>query len=236
MTIPSLIIFDCDGVLVDSEPVANRLLVRLLAEAGLKISYEDCRRRFVGRTIEAVQAHVESEIGRELGAEWPAYVRDETLKAFAAGVEAVPGVEVALRQVRMLGLAYCVASSGKFEKMRFTLGRSGLLRLVEPVLFSAEQVAHGKPAPDLFLFAAAQMGHAPETCLVIEDSLPGVQAARAAGMRVLGYAGDPHTDAGKLADAGAIVFADMRDLPGLIGLDSSGMSGFFTVTSRSALD
>ncbi|WP_339832464.1 HAD family phosphatase [uncultured Parvibaculum sp.] len=215
---PSLVIFDCDGVLVDTEPVANRLLVRVLAEDGFDISYEECRRLFVGRTMESVMAHVEAAIGRPLGDHWPAHIRDETLKAFASGVSAVSGVQEVLRLLADRSIPCCVASSGKFEKMRFTLGRTGLLPLVEGVLFSAEQVAHGKPAPDLFLHAAASMGHVPETCLVIEDSVPGVRAAVAAGMPVLGYAGDPHTDAAALECAGARVFDDMSALPGLIGL------------------
>lgn len=215
---PSLVIFDCDGVLVDSEPAANRLLVRVLAEDGYDISYEECRRLFVGKTMNAVMAHVEEAIGRPLGDHWPDYIRDETLKAFAAGIEAVAGVEAVLLQLRARRIPFCVASSGKFEKMRFTLGSSGLLPLVEHVLFSAEQVAHGKPSPDLFLFAAKKMGFAPDACLVIEDSVPGVQAAIAAGMPVLGFAGDPHTDAAALEREGAHVFYDMSDVLGLIGM------------------
>jgi HAD superfamily hydrolase (TIGR01509 family) len=215
---PSLAIFDCDGVLVDSEPVANRLLARVLAEDGFDISYEECRRLFVGKTMNAVMAHVEEAIGRPLGDHWPDYIRDQTLKAFAAGIEAVPGVEALLLQLRARRIPFCVASSGKFEKMRFTLGSSGLLPLVEHLLFSAEQVAHGKPAPDLFLFAAKSMGFPPEACVVIEDSVPGVQAAIAAGMPVLGFAGDPHTDAAALKREGAHVFQDMSELPGLMGV------------------
>lgn len=215
---PSLVIFDCDGVLVDSEPVANRLLARVLAEDGYDISYEECRRLFVGKTMNAVMAHVEDAIGRSLGAQWPDYIRDETLKAFAAGVEAVSGVREVLLGLASRNIPFCVASSGKFEKMRFTLGSSGLLPLVEAVLFSAEQVAHGKPSPDLFLFAARSMGAAPEACVVIEDSVPGVQAAIAADMPVLGFAGDPHTDADALKSEGAHVFHDMSALPGLIGV------------------
>ena len=215
---PSLVIFDCDGVLVDSEHLANRLLVRILAEDGFVISYEECRRLFVGKTLEAVMAHAEAAIGCPLRADWPDYVRDETLKAFAEGVDAVPHVRDMLLALRVRGIPYCVASSGKFEKMRFTLGRSGLLPLVEDVLYSAEQVGRGKPAPDLFLFAAKSMGHAPAQCVVIEDSVPGVEAAVAAGMPVLGFAGDPHTDAEALKEKGAHVFYDMNALLDLLGL------------------
>lgn len=214
---PSLVVFDCDGVLVDTEPVANRLLVSLLAEEGFHLSYEECRRLFVGRTMQAVQDHVEAALQRQLGADWPTYVRDRTLAAFAEGIEPVAGAGEVLRGLKARGLPFCVASSGRFEKMRFTLGATGLLPLVEDVLFSAEEVAHGKPAPDLFLHAAARMGHEPCNCLVIEDSVPGVQAAVAAGMDVIGYAGDPHADGEALKKEGAHVIFDMSALMDLIG-------------------
>ena len=216
---PSLVIFDCDGVLVDTEPVANRALARVLGECGYEISYEECRRLFVGRTMQAVQAHVEKALGQPLGEDWPERIRDETLKAFAEGIEPVAGAREALEALAERGLPCCVASSGKFEKMRFTLGRTGLLPLVEDVLFSAEEVRHGKPAPDLFLHAASRMGHAPERCLVIEDSVPGVQAGVAAGMPVIGYAGDPMTDATALKREGAHVISDMSALLDLISAE-----------------
>lgn len=215
---PSLVIFDCDGVLVDTEPVANRLLARVLSEEGFPVTYEECRRLFVGRTMDAVRAHVEDALGRALREDWTAYIRDRTLAAFAEGIEPVPGARDVIHALKRRAVPYCVASSGKFEKMRFTLGMTGLLPLVEHVLFSAEEVRHGKPAPDLFLHAAARMGHAPARCLVIEDSLPGVQAAVAAGMPVIGYAGDPHTDAEALEKEGAHVVTDMSALIGLLEL------------------
>lgn len=213
---PSLVIFDCDGVLVDTEPVANRLLARVLGEEGFAVSYEECRRLFVGRTMDAVRAHVEEALGRALREDWTPYIRDRTLEAFAEGIEPVPGAPDVIHALRARGLPYCVASSGKFEKMRFTLGMTGLLPLVEDVLFSAEEVRHGKPAPDLFLHAAMRMGHEPSRCLVIEDSVPGVQAAVAAGMPVIGYAGDPLTDAAALESEGAHVVSDMSALPDLL--------------------
>ena len=213
---PSLVIFDCDGVLVDTEPVANRLLAVVLGEEGFPISYEECRRLFVGRTMDAVRAHVEDALGRPLRGDWTAYIRDRTLEAFAEGVEPIPGAREIVHALGARGLPYCVASSGKFEKMRFTLGATGLLPLVEHALFSAEEVRHGKPAPDLFLHAAARMGHEPSRCLVIEDSVPGVQAAVSAGMPVIGYAGDPHTDAAALESEGAHVISDMSALRELL--------------------
>ncbi|MCR9241528.1 MAG: HAD family hydrolase [Rhodobiaceae bacterium] len=215
---PSLVIFDCDGVLVDTEHVANQLLSRLVTEAGAPLSYEQCRKRFLGKSMKTVQAEVEELAGRSLPEDWHQMVRDESIKLFAAGIEAVPHVKGQIERLRDDGMPYCVASSGQMEKMHATLGSSGLLHLVEDVLFNADMVARGKPAPDLFLHAADEMGHAPETCVVIEDSRPGVEAGVAAGMQVLGYAGDPLTDAVALEAAGATVFEDMRQLPKILDL------------------
>lgn len=216
--IPALVIFDCDGVLVDTEPVSNAVMSASLADHGFQISVDDCRMRFVGKTIESVQADVEAEIGRSLGPDWPERVRMETEAAFDRGVRPIPGVEAALKAVAGAGLPYCVASSGKFSKMRKSLGQTGLLAYVENVLFSAEQVQRGKPAPDLFLFAAGRMGAAPAACVVIEDSVPGVQAGLAAGMRVLAYAGDPMSVKSGLLETGAQSFFGMTELPRLLGI------------------
>jgi HAD superfamily hydrolase (TIGR01509 family) len=211
-----LAIFDCDGVLVDTEGVANRFLARLLCDAGYAISHEDCRRRFVGQTIELIQEIVERDSGLSLGADWPDKVRVGTEDAFQDGIRAVPGAETVLLSLRDTGVPFCVASSGRFSKMRISLGKAGLLHLVGHVLFSAEQVTRGKPAPDLFLFAARAMGVAPGDAVVIEDSVPGVLAGVAAGMRVLGYVGDPLTDAAGLSAAGAELVDDMASVPVLI--------------------
>ena len=211
-----LVIFDCDGVLVDTEAVANRFLARLLTDGGFPIRYEECRRRFVGRTIEAVQEIVERESGLSLGPDWPVTVRMGTERAFQQGVAPVPGAEAAIQALQQAGIPFCVASSGRLSKMRTSLGKSGLLPYVEDVLFSAEQVVHGKPAPDLFLHAAAAMGMTPDAAVVIEDSVPGVEAGIAAGMRVLGYAGDPLTDAEGMRAAGAELFLDMMNVTALI--------------------
>ena len=215
---PALVIFDCDGVLVDTEPVSNAVLSAALAHHGVRISADDCRMRFVGRTIEAVQGAVEAEIGRALGADWPDRVRRETEAAFDRGVQPISGIEAAVAAVKAAGLPYCVASSGKFSKMRKSLGTARLLPHFEDVLFSAEQVQRGKPAPDLFLFAAERMGAAPASCVVIEDSVPGVQAGRAAGMRVLAFAGDPMSVKAGLLETGVESFSHMNDLPPLLGI------------------
>lgn len=216
MQLPGLVIFDCDGVLVDTETLANRRLSAWLTEAGYAIGYEDCRRIFCGRSMKSVQEEVEAS-GVVLGdfvARWDAGLPE----LFAEGLEAIPYVETAILALKEAGLPWCVASSAHVEKMHLTLGATGLLPHFEQVLFSATMVERGKPFPDLFLHAAATMGFAPEVCVVVEDAVPGVKAARAAGMRVFGYHGDPQSDRDGLADAGATLFDDMRRLPELIGL------------------
>ncbi|MFZ2101400.1 MAG: HAD family phosphatase [Oricola sp.] len=217
MTPPELVIFDCDGVLVDTESLANQRLAEILGDHGLAITMEESRKRFMGRTMKSVRDIVLEENGIDLGADFPERWLAELPSIFAGGVEAIPYVRDAILYLRAAGTPYCVASSAKVEKMHLTLGASGLLPLVEDVLFSAWMVERGKPAPDLFLHAARTMGHAPAVCTVIEDSVAGVVAGRAAGMRVLGYAADPLTDTQVLAEAGAVVFDDMRALPALLG-------------------
>jgi HAD superfamily hydrolase (TIGR01509 family) len=215
---PALVIFDCDGVLVDTEPVSNTVMSAALAQHGFHISADDCRLRFVGRTIEAVQAAVEAEIGGPLGADWPERVRRETEAAFDRGVKPIAGIEAAIAAVKGAGLPYCVASSGKFSKMRKSLGTARLLSHFEHVLFSAEQVQRGKPSPDLFLYAAERMRADPAQCVVIEDSVPGVQAGLAAGMRVLAFAEDPMSVKAGLLDMGTESFSHMNELPPLLGI------------------
>ena len=215
---PGLVIFDCDGVLVETEAVANHLLVRILDEDGYTVSYEDCRRRFVGRMLEDIQAEIESDLGRALRRDWSDHVRTRTEAEFAAGIQAIPGVRTQVEALIAANTAICVASSGRISKMQLTLGSSGLLPLLADVLYSAEMVGRGKPHPDLFLHAASQMGFAPEQCIVIEDSPFGVQAGIAAQMRVLAYAADPHADEEALKSAGATLFDSMDDLPDLLAL------------------
>jgi HAD superfamily hydrolase (TIGR01509 family) len=216
--IPALVIFDCDGVLVDTEAVSNEVMSAVLARDGVQVSVEESRLRFVGRTMESIQSEIEAGIGRPLGADWPERVRSETEAAFDRGIRPIPGVEDAIKAIAGAGLAYCVASSGRFSKMRKSLGQAGLLHYFESVLFSAEQVGRSKPAPDLCLFAAERMGVTPATCVVIEDSVPGVQAGLAAGMHVLAYAGDPMSVKSGLIETGVSAFVDMAELPRLLGL------------------
>ncbi|MCK7615290.1 HAD family hydrolase [Roseibium sediminicola] len=213
---PSLVIFDCDGVLVDTERLTNRNMAELVTELGHAMTGEDCQKQFMGRTLEDVHRRVEALIGRKLPADWPDQVRRRDLESFAAGVPAIRGIEAVLDRLDHDNLPFCVGSSGRYEKMRTTLGSSGLLPRLEGRLFSAEDCANGKPAPDVFLLAARKMGHAPETCVVIEDSVPGVMAARAAGMRVYAYAEDPACDRAALSAAGGILFDEMAQLPELL--------------------
>jgi HAD superfamily hydrolase (TIGR01509 family) len=216
--IPAIVIFDCDGVLVDTEAVSNEVMSAALAHHGYRISVEESRRRFVGRTMESIQSEVEAEVGRPLGTDWPERVRTATEAAFDRGVRPIPGVEEAIKAVIGAGLKYCVASSGRFSKMRKSLGQAGLLHYFDHVMFSAEQVQRGKPAPDLFLFASARMEGIAAECVVIEDSVPGVQAGFAAGMRTLAYAGDSMSVEAGLIETGAQAFFDMMDLPALLGI------------------
>jgi len=215
-----LTIFDCDGVLVDSEEACNRVLVADLAGLGYRIGLAECMARFVGKSMPTVQAELEADPGIAFPPGWPEAVRARTIATLEREkVPAIPGVRAVLDRLRASGRPYCVASSGRVEKMRATLGSSGLRPYFdEGVLFSSTMVARGKPAPDLFLHAAATMGHAPGVCTVVEDSLPGVQGASAAGMRVLAFCGAAYADADAYRALGAEVFTEMAALPGLLGI------------------
>ncbi len=216
-----LTIFDCDGVLVDSEDTCNRVLAADLAGLGYAIGLADCMARFVGKSMAAVQAELEAAPGLRFPPGWPEAVRARTIAALEREkVPPVPGVRAVIERHRAAGRPYCVASSGRIEKMRATLGGAGLTPLFdEAVLFSATMVARGKPAPDVFLHAAAGMGHVPADCTVVEDSLPGIHGARAAGMRVLAYCAAPYSDPAACRALCAEVFTDMAALPGLLGLE-----------------
>ncbi len=205
------VIFDCDGVLVDTELVSNTVLAALLTEAGLPTTLEDCMRDYRGRSIGSVLALAERDFGGTLPMDVPARYYAEVEAVFARSLEPVPGVIDALDRI---SLPSCVASSGPHHKMAVTLRATGLWERFEGRIFSASEVAHGKPAPDLFLHAAARMGFDPARTAVVEDSLPGVQAAVAAGMRALAFT--RHSDAAELEAAGGEPFADMADLPALL--------------------
>ncbi|MFJ3790833.1 HAD family hydrolase [Kitasatospora sp. NPDC090091] len=207
-----LVVFDCDGVLVDSERIAARVQVALGAELGWPLTEAEVVERFIGRSHAAIGEHVAERLGPETAAVWSKRFEELHAEAVDAGLTPVDGLPEALAAIT---LPTCVASSGSHEKMRHTLGRTGLYDHFAGRIFSSTEVARGKPAPDLFLHAARQLGVDPAACAVVEDSRPGVEAARAAGMRAFGYAGGL-TPAERLAGAGATVFHDMRDLPALL--------------------
>jgi HAD superfamily hydrolase (TIGR01509 family) len=206
-----LVIFDCDGVLVDSEQLANRILAERLTAIGLPTSTEESMDDFMGRSWKAGIELIERRLGRPVPDTFSERYFEELFAAFQRELRAVRGIETALDGI---ALPTCVASSGAHDRIRAALRPAGLLERFEGRIFSATDVEHGKPAPDLFLHAAARMGAAPERCVVVEDAVAGVQAGRAAGMDVLGYAG--LTDAATLAAEGARVFCSMDELPALI--------------------
>jgi HAD superfamily hydrolase (TIGR01509 family) len=209
------VIFDCDGVLVDTEGAANRVLAELLTEAGLPTTTEESMALYMGRSWASNMALVAERLGREVPADLQERYTAGVRAAWSEELEPVPGIVSALDRIQP-ALGTCVASSGEHERMRFTLGRTGLYERFDGRIFSATEVEHGKPAPDLFLHAARSMGFDPQQTTVVEDTVPGVQAGRAAGMRVLGFA--RFTAAEDLEAAGGEPFDDMHRLPELLGL------------------
>lgn len=182
-----LIIFDCDGVLVDSEPLANEQLRLALKECGLYMTIEQVVACFVGLSMPSVVATVEQKLGTKLPTDFLDRLQEKTFAAFNKSLKSVAGIEDVLRILSEREQKFCVASSGSFEKMEVTLSLTGLKIFFCGAIFSSSQVKKGKPSPDLYLYTAQQMGIRPEHCLVIEDSLPGVTGAVAAGMEVLAY-------------------------------------------------
>ncbi len=206
------VIFDCDGVLVDSEPIANRVFAEALTDIGLPTTYEQAVDDFMGLSMTACLAKVARRLGTAVPQDFLADLTEQTYRAFENELRPVAGIVHALEEIT---LPVCVASSGEVSKMQLTLGLTGLLSRFDGRLFSATQVARGKPHPDIFLHAARGIGVSPERCVVVEDSVPGVEGGVSAGMSVLGFAGGL-TSAEELAEAGATVFYDMAELPALL--------------------
>ena len=198
-----LVVFDNDGVLVDSERLANSVLARILTDLGCPTTFEECVASYLGGTIERVRDLVEAESGRPLPADFEDRYHRDLFSAFDAGLSAVPGVAALLDQLDRAGMRYCVASSGSRPRIERALRRVGLWDRFDGRVFSADDVAHGKPAPDLFLHAAAGLGADPAATVVVEDSPLGVEAAVAAGMSVVGFAAV--TPPERLVKAGAVV-------------------------------
>jgi HAD superfamily hydrolase (TIGR01509 family) len=182
-----LVIFDCDGVLVDSERLVQDIDLRMIGELGWRITREEIFTQHLGRSEAAVTANIERAIGRPVPPDFAHARRDAYEQSFRDRLTAIPGVRQAVDELHAVGHETCVASSGSHARMRLTLGTTGLWSLFEGRIFSADDVTHGKPAPDLFLRAAQELGYRPGHCVVIEDSPAGVSAARSAGMHVIGF-------------------------------------------------
>ncbi|MBJ7002646.1 HAD family hydrolase [Streptomyces griseofuscus] len=209
-----LIIFDNDGVLVDSEPISNRHLAAYLTELGIETSYEDSLRDYMGSAMHRVHDLVLERTGQRLPADFDDVFHARVFAAFERELGPVPGAAEVLEKLAADGVPYCVASSGSHERIRVGHRTTGLDRwFQEERIFSSQDVGKGKPAPDLFLYAAERMGVAPGRCAVVEDSPLGVQAAVAAGMDVYGFTA--MTPAERLTGATQL-FADMGELPDLL--------------------
>ena len=212
-----LVIFDCDGVLVDSEVISNEVLARMLTQEGLPTTLSEARRACQGLLLTDIRDQAEAKLGRPLPPGWLAEYEHERAEAFRHGLEPVAGAAEAVRRVKAAGLKVCVASQGALEKTRMTLGLTGLRDLFPPdALFSAHDVPRPKPDPALFRHAAATMGVQPSACTVIEDTPSGVTAAIAAGMQAIGYAAD--SDEHALRNAGAEIIRSLDRLPEFLGL------------------
>lgn len=210
----ALVIFDCDGVLVDSELAGNRVLRDVIAEQGWELTLQETLHRFKGRSMADVWHEVGEQVGREVSPAVYDDFRSRQFEVLRREVKCVPGIETLLQSLQA---PYCVASNGPHAKMRATLGATGLLPHFEGRIFSRMDVARPKPHPDLFLHAASTLGASPACCVVVEDSPLGIEAARAAGMRAIGFAGTATADAPALEAAGAeTVLRELSVLPALL--------------------
>jgi HAD superfamily hydrolase (TIGR01509 family) len=207
-----LVIFDCDGVLVDSELITNRVFAQMLNELGIEMSLADMFERFVGRSMQQCLEILANLLGRPVPQHFVEEFQTRSATALKSELKAVPDIDMVLAAMRV---PYCVASSGTHEKMHTTLGITGLLPQFRGKMYSVTEVAQSKPFPDVFLHAARQHGVMPADCAVIEDTPTGVRAGVAAGMTVFGYCA--LTPKQRLIEAGAHhTFERMRDLPSLI--------------------
>ncbi len=214
-----LVVFDCDGVLVDSERLSIRVDVAYLERLGWPLSEEEIIERFVGRSDADMRAAIEEHLAAPIPPDVEEWFGQMYRETFEAELEAVEGVGEVLELLAEARVPVCVASSGTHEKIRRSLELTGLTGYFGDRIFSAVDVEHGKPAPDLFLHAASTLGAEPAACAVVEDSVYGVMAASAAGMRALAYAGGvTSADRLRAAAPGAVVFERMAELPDLLRL------------------
>jgi HAD superfamily hydrolase (TIGR01509 family) len=213
MTEFDLVIFDCDGVLIDSEPIANVVLSRQLETVGIRMSPDEVMRTFVGQSRDNCIALAGEMFGVRMPADFAERWDDALHVALAREVKPVEGIPELLRSLR---IPYCVASNGEPMHMDLGLGAAGLMPFVKGKLFSAKLVANPKPAPDIYLHAARKMGAAPGRCAVVEDTATGVKAGIAAGMTVFGFVGGPQSNAAALRTLGAMPFQHMSELGALL--------------------
>ncbi|MGR3466091.1 HAD family hydrolase [Limimaricola sp.] len=211
-----LIIFDCDGVLIDSELLSAEVLIDLLAEAGVSIGFDHVRRNFLGRSFATVARHIREDLGHDLAPDFEHLYRTRLLARFETDLKPMPGIAPALALASARGLPVCVATSSSPPRVSRSLAIAGLAPALRHV-FTASQVARGKPAPDLFLLAASEMGAAPARTLVIEDSLPGLEAAAAAGMTAVRFIGGGHLAKATLRhDPSVPLLRDWAGFPALL--------------------
>lgn len=219
---PGLIIFDCDGVLVNTEPIVQQVLADWITKHGWPMTADECARTVKGSHIAQIQTRVEERTGKS----YPDFIegyRAAMFEAFESGVDEIPSAGAVLRTLRDAGIPFCIASNGPHVKMNVTMKSAGLLghfggTLDPNQVFSADDVGEPKPSPKLFLHAAQRMGFEPSNCVVIDDSHQGVEAAIAAGMTIIGY--EDMTPAAKLREAGAeTVMSSLDELPALLGID-----------------
>lgn len=219
-----LVIFDCDGVLVDSEPLAMQVLLQTLAERGLHLSTEDAATLFLGRSMQSISQLLHEQYQIDFGTDALETVRRRLYQLFRQELQPIADIHAAIDQ---LSTKVCVASSSQPERIDLSLSLVGIRDLLQPNVFSATMVENGKPAPDLFLYAADKMGVAPTHCLVVEDSPAGIEAAHNAGMRVFAFTGGGHARSAahraRIAASGATqTFEHMRDLNKMVAAASSG--------------
>jgi HAD superfamily hydrolase (TIGR01509 family) len=210
---PKAVIFDCDGVVVDSEPMLFDLLSADLARHGLPMPVATLHHIFLGMTLQGLREKA-NVMGANLPADWCDDFYTRLYAQLRLGTPLVPGILAVLDALDAAGIPYAMGSNGSAEKMQITLGQHGLIARFKG-LFSGQTLGKPKPAPDLYLHAAVALGVDPSACVVIEDSPTGARAAQAAGMRCMGYAPDGNA---ALAAEGAVLFNDMKDLPVLLGL------------------
>ena len=213
--VPKLVIFDCDGVVVDSEPLTLQLIRDDLAARGLPLDLTKTTDLFMGGTIAGADTQAR-EMGADIPEDWVDLIYDKVFAALARKVESIPGIGAVLDRLDRQGIAYAIGSNGPHRKMEITLARCGLAARFAGRTYSREDVAAPKPAPDVYLLAVSQAGVAPQDCVVIEDSATGAQAAVAAGMAVFGFARE--TPRAKFEGLTELLFDDMAQLPALLGL------------------